>query len=100
MKELMVNSFMRKLYKPSSKDAAYDISGLSLKDAAYEIVLYLDYWFMRRRAFNVFLYIRLWKIKRSLVGSISGGFVLCKNFTNHVPTMLYIKYQSIWNASS
>jgi len=37
--------FMCKLYKPCLKDAAYGIS------------LYLDYWIMRRRAFNVFPYI-------------------------------------------
>jgi len=34
------------------------------KDAAYEIPLYLDYWFMRRRAFNVFPGISLCKMKR------------------------------------
>jgi len=54
--------FMLWLYKPC------------LKDAAYEIPLYLDYWFMRRRAFNVFPCISLCQIKRPLVGPILGGF--------------------------
>jgi len=45
-----------------------------LKDAAYEIPLCLDYWFMRRRALNVFPYIILCKMKRPLVGPILGGF--------------------------
>jgi len=48
--------FMHWLYKPC------------LKDAANEIPLYLDYWFMRKRALNRFTYISLCKMKRSLVG--------------------------------
>jgi len=47
-----------------SKDAAY----------MYEIPLYLDYLFMRRRALNVFPYISLCKMKHPLVGPILGGF--------------------------
>jgi len=35
-----------------------------LKDAAYEIHLNLDYWFVRRRGLHVFPYISLCKKKR------------------------------------
>jgi len=56
---------------------------------------------MRRWAFTVFPYINLCKMKRTLVVTIVGGFYfLCAKYTNHVPRMLYIKYQSIWNANS
>jgi len=54
--------FMQKVYNPC------------LKDAAYKIPLYLDYWFMRRRAFNIFPYISLCEMKRPLVGLFLGGF--------------------------
>jgi len=61
--------FMCKVYKPC------------LKDAAYEFLLYLDYWFMRRRAFNAFPYITLCKMKHPLVGPFLGDFIfifMCK----------------------
>jgi len=65
MKSLLVGSFLggfhfyAQVYKPC------------LKDAAYEIPLHLDNWFMRRRALNVFSYISLHvcKMKSLLVGS-------------------------------
>jgi len=78
--------FMYKCYKPC------------LKYAFHEIPLYLDYCFMRRRALNVLSYKAYVKIMHPLVGPFLGVF--CAKFTNHVPTMLYVKYQSIYNASS
>jgi len=45
-----------------------------LKDAEYEISLYLDYWFTRRRTLNEFSNISLCKIKCPLVGPFLGGF--------------------------
>jgi len=45
-----------------------------LKDAAYEIPLYLDDWFTRRRTLNVFPYISLCKMKCPLAGPILGRF--------------------------
>jgi len=58
-----------------------------LKDAAYEIPLYLDHWFMRKRALNVFPYISLFKMKRPLAGPVLGGFYF------YVLRMMYIVYQ-------
>jgi len=52
--------FIRKLYEPC------------LQDAAYEIPLYLDYWFMRRTALNVFPYVSLSKMKSLLTWSFFG----------------------------
>jgi len=49
-----------------------------LKDAAYKMFLYLDYLFMRRRAFNVFPSIFLCEMKHSLVGPILGGIFFFK----------------------
>jgi len=46
-----------------------------LKDAAYEISLYLDYsWFARSRALNEYPHISLCKIKRPLVEPFLYGF--------------------------
>jgi len=53
---------MCELYKPC------------LKDAADEIHLHLDYWFMRRRGLHVFPYISLCKIKCPLMGPFFGWF--------------------------
>jgi len=53
---------MRKLYKPC------------LQDVAYEIPLYLDNWFMRGRAVDVFPHISLRPMKRPLVGSFLRRF--------------------------
>jgi len=74
---------------------------VSLKDAAYEIPLHLNYWFTRRIALHVFPCISQCKMKRPLIGAFLGGnYFLCAKYTNHVPRMLYVKYQSIWTASS
>jgi len=80
--------FTYKVYKPH------------LKDAAYEIHLHLDYWFMRRRGLHAFPYTSLCKKKRPLVGSFMGKLYFYVQFTTHVPRMLYVKYQSIWFANS
>jgi len=71
---------------------------ICLQDAAYE-TLHLDNWFMTRRALNVFSYkcIRPCKTKHPLLGPFFMQILfLCATFTNHVPRMLYVKYQSIW----
>jgi len=76
---------------------------IDLKDAAYDIILHLDYWFTRKRGLHVhvFPYISLCKMKRPLVGPFFGRILfLCAKFTNHVTRMLYLQYQSIWTASS
>jgi len=79
----------RKLYK------------LCLKDAAYEILLHLDYWFTWKRGLPVFPYVSLCKMKRPLVGPFWGGFYF---YAQNLQTMSqgccnYVKYHNIWTAS-
>jgi len=56
-----------------------------LKDAEYEIPFYLDYWFMRRRALNVFPYISLCKMKRPLVGPFLADFIFMESLYKPCP---------------
>jgi len=69
---------MSKLYKPCLPDVAYEIP----------LYMYLDHWFTRRRVLNVFPYKSLRKMKHPLG----------PKYTNNVPRMLYVKYQSSLNA--
>jgi len=71
-----------------------------LKNVPYEIPLYLDYWFMKRRALNVFHKINLCKMKHPRGAIFEQILFVCANFTIHFPKMLYVKYLSIWIASS
>jgi len=61
------------------------------KDTAYEIPLYLDYWFTRT-AFNVFPYISLSKIKHPLVGPLFGGVYFYAHTLQTVLSMLHMKF--------
>jgi len=71
---------MHKLNKPYPKDATYGIS------------LYLEYWFTRRRALNVFPYLTLCKIQHPYIAIFMDLFLIAM-FTNHVLRMLYVKYR-------
>jgi len=49
----------------------------TMSAAGNEILLYLDYWFMRRRALNVFPYLSLCKMKRP---HFWANFILTRKF--------------------